>query len=178
MRDHRGQGRPLDPHIQREDKDGIQYDIGYSAAEHRRHSHASEALAVDEAVHPKADHYKYTAAEIDRDILICERKGFGAGAKSIQKRPFQKQSRHRQDCPGNEKKNKGIPHNALRFPLVSSAAGYSTQRSAAHPEEIGKSDNHSDNGKAYSKACHGQGSVFRHSANVNAVSYTHLSSIP
>ena len=53
--------------------------------------------------------------------------------------------------------------------VITPAPLYGAQRGSAHAEQVGKGDDHGDDGEAQAKACEGHGGILRDTADVNAI---------
>ena len=93
---HRGRRRAGHPHIQREDEDRVQQDVGHRADQHRRHAHRAEALAGDKIVQPHRHQGEEGARRVDGHVGVRVAEGGAAGPKTEQQRPAAEQKTHGQ----------------------------------------------------------------------------------
>ena len=91
--DDGGQGRPLHPHVQQKDEDGVQDDVHRRPQHHRHHAHRAKALGVDEGVHAEAYHHKQGAHEIDGHVVVGIGEGGVAGSEQIENGPLKGQEK-------------------------------------------------------------------------------------
>lgn len=70
MGNDRGQGRPLNAHIQAKNQQRVQHQIDDRAQKGGHHAGFPEALGVDKGVHPQADHDGDNARQINHQVVF------------------------------------------------------------------------------------------------------------
>ena len=93
---HRGQGSPPDAHVQDEDEQRVQQNVGHRADEHRFHAHLGEALGGDEGIEAQGQLHEQGAQGVNAHILGGVFDGVPAGAEGQQQRPVPYQQHCRQ----------------------------------------------------------------------------------
>ena len=164
-----GQRRALNTQPEKEDKHRVQHDVDCRTQKDRHHSRPSKSLCVDEAVHPKAQHYKQGTAQINGQIIIGVRVGDVAGAEQVEQRRFQQKTQNAENKPGPQQKGAGGSHDLPGTGGIVLAACNRKKRGAAVTKEIGESGNHRNNGKCKADACQRAGTGARHMPQINAV---------
>ena len=74
---HSGNGRATNPHMQRENKNRVQNDIGHGTDEHAQHGGHHGPFCTQELSHGIIDHKQHAAQQNDGYIRVGRCKGFG-----------------------------------------------------------------------------------------------------
>ena len=112
---HGGHGGPGHPHVQQEDEDGVQHDVGRRPHEGGDHPHPAEALGVDEAVHPGAHHGQGGADEVDAQV------GGGIGPGVVAGPEEEEQGPQEETCPSTVSTTEAASSMVRVLPMIRSA---------------------------------------------------------
>ena len=89
---HSCNGGSPDTHLEYKDQNRIQNNICNRPQSNCQHPDLTKPLCIDEIVHPQADHYKQSSAQINGNISICIGKCNFTCTKQIQQRLFKQQA--------------------------------------------------------------------------------------
>ena len=138
MGQHGRDCRAAHAHIQHENEQWVEYNIGHRPQQYGQHPHAREPLAINIWVETQRCHHADCTQEINNHISRRIWISGIACAKQIQDRFVEDDSRRSQRCPGQQQHEISVRHDFLRARLIPLAARNCAQRCAAYPEEIGK----------------------------------------
>ena len=159
----------MNAHIESKDKDRVQDDIGNGTQKHRHHSDGPKALGIDKAVHTQPHHHEQVSQQIDGDIVLRVGDGGVAGPEEVEHGALKGQAQHCQHNSRSHHHYKRISHDFFCFFQVSPSPLNGTQGRPAHSEQIGKSGDNGNDGKAKPQPRQGQGGVLRNQTDIEPV---------
>ena len=169
LRQHGGQRRAPHAHVQSEDEQRVQRDIGQRADEHRQHAGPGEALGRHEGVEAQRQLDEHGADGIDTHVVGGVGDGVLAGAEQ-QQEVAAPQKQHGGEGQGQqEQQGSAAAQQPLRAGVVAAAHGNGGTGRTAGGHQCRKGGDDHDEGHAHAHAGEGQASVAGHVTNVDAV---------
>ena len=124
--------------MQAENQKGVQRQVHDRPQQRGHHAHLSEALGVDEGIHPQPDHHRNHARQVDLQIASGVNHGAVAAPHQVEEGRLEQVKARRQRRAQQEQQGEADPHDPGRLLVLSPSPGDGEQRRAAGAAQIGK----------------------------------------
>ena len=167
--DDGGQSAAPHPHVQPEDEDGVQDDVGHRAQHHAFHACLGIALADDELVQAGGHQSKGRAQQIDEEVLFGIGVGGFGSAEGRQNHPPQGQNGGHDQGAEYPDQQKAVGEYLFGIAQVAFSHADAHQRGAAHAHQRGDGAHHGDHRAADAHPRQGHVADFGDVADIHAV---------
>ena len=150
--EYRGQGSPRYPHIQAENKNGVQNDVEDGPQHHGGHTQPGEALGDEKTVHAGGHQGKEGAGGVDGQVGVGVAEGGVAGPEPPEQLPLHQQEQAGQPDGQHQQHKKAVGQYLAGLLLVAFPHAHGHNGGAAQPHQRGEGAEQGDDRAAHPDA--------------------------